>query len=115
MRTCSSREPAPGKRRSRRRSPSSSRPKFIRNARRPGLTITHGSSPKGTRISEALAQARRDVAFALGFTLDHYRTSAEQERALAIVDFKLDVLWCMLDAMAINYGIGEHDFFPPKP
>jgi pyrroloquinoline-quinone synthase len=59
-----------------------------------------------------LAQARRDVAFALDFTLRHYSTQAEQERALAIVDFKLDVLWCMLDAMAINYGIGEHTFFP---
>lgn len=59
-----------------------------------------------------LAQARRDVAFALDFTLDHYRTSAEQQRALDIVDFKLDVLWCMLDAMAINYGMGERTFFP---
>jgi pyrroloquinoline-quinone synthase len=59
-----------------------------------------------------LAQARRDVAFALDFTLEHYRTSAEQQRALDIVDFKLDVLWCMLDAMAINYGMGEQTFFP---
>lgn len=58
-----------------------------------------------------LAQARRDVAFALDFTLNHYRTAAEQERALEIVDFKLDVLWCMLDAMAIHYGIGEQRFF----
>jgi len=63
-------------------------------------------------FQKRLAQARRDVAFALDFTLDHYRTQAEQERALAIVDFKLDVLWCMLDAMAIQYGIGEHRFFP---
>lgn len=63
-------------------------------------------------FQKRLAQARRDVAFALDFTLDHYRTQAEQERALAIVDFKLDVLWCMLDAMAIHYGIGEHRFFP---
>jgi len=63
-------------------------------------------------FQKRLAQARRDVAFALDFTLGHYSTAAEQERALAIVDFKLDVLWCMLDAMAINYGIGEHTFFP---
>jgi pyrroloquinoline-quinone synthase len=65
-----------------------------------------------TYFQNRLAQARRDVQFALGFTLDHYKTAAEQERALAIVDFKLDVLWCMLDAMAINYGIGEQTFFP---
>jgi len=65
-------------------------------------------------FQKRLAQARRDVAFALEFTLDHYRTQAEQERALAIVDFKLDVLWCMLDAMSIRYGIGEQRFFPPE-
>ena len=59
-----------------------------------------------------LGQARRDVAFALEFTLERYRSRPEQERALAIVDFKLDVLWCMLDAMSIRYGIGEQRFFP---
>jgi pyrroloquinoline-quinone synthase len=63
-------------------------------------------------FQKRLSQARRDVAFALDFTLGHYASEAGQERALAIVDFKLDVLWCMLDAMAINYGIGEHTFFP---
>jgi pyrroloquinoline-quinone synthase len=62
-----------------------------------------------------LGQARRDVAFALEFTLDQYRSRAEQERALTIVDFKLDVLWCMLDAMAIQYGIGEQRFFAREP
>jgi pyrroloquinoline-quinone synthase len=60
---------------------------------------------------QRLSQARRDVQFALDFTLDHYRSRAEQERALAILDFKLDVLWCMLDAMAVNYGIGDERFF----
>ncbi|HVS27755.1 MAG TPA: pyrroloquinoline-quinone synthase PqqC [Burkholderiales bacterium] len=50
-----------------------------------------------------LAQARRDVEFALGFTLDHYQTREQQERALDILQFKLDVLWSMLDAMQINY------------
>ncbi|MGH8727296.1 MAG: pyrroloquinoline-quinone synthase PqqC [Burkholderiales bacterium] len=50
-----------------------------------------------------LAQARRDVEFALNFTLDHYTTRAEQERALEILQFKLDVLWSMLDSMQINY------------
>jgi pyrroloquinoline-quinone synthase len=50
-----------------------------------------------------LAQARRDVEFALNFTLDHYITREEQERALQILQFKLDVLWSMLDSMQINY------------
>jgi pyrroloquinoline-quinone synthase len=58
-----------------------------------------------------LAEARRDVEFALAFTLEQYRTRPEQERALAILDFKLDVLWCLLDALAVNYGIAEDRFF----
>jgi pyrroloquinoline-quinone synthase len=39
-------------------------------------------------------------------TLDYFKTREEQERALGILQFKLDVLWSMLDAMQINYGIG---------
>jgi len=50
-----------------------------------------------------LAQARRDVKFALSFTLDYYKTREQQERALDILQFKLDVLWTMVDAMQINY------------
>lgn len=57
-----------------------------------------------------LDEARRDVEFALRFTLDHYVTRAQQERALEILQFKLDVLWSMLDAMAFNYGIGDRRF-----
>ena len=53
-----------------------------------------------------LAEARRDVQFALNFTLDHYRTREQQERALDILQFKLDVLWSMLDSMQVNLGIG---------
>lgn len=50
-----------------------------------------------------LAQARRDVQFALVFTLDNYTTRSDQERALEILQFKLDVLWSMLDSMQVNY------------
>jgi pyrroloquinoline-quinone synthase len=53
-----------------------------------------------------LSEARRDVEHGLRVTLDHFRTRAEQERALEILQFKLDVLWSMLDAMQVNYGIG---------
>ncbi|HEY7378304.1 MAG TPA: pyrroloquinoline-quinone synthase PqqC [Steroidobacteraceae bacterium] len=48
--------------------------------------------------------ARRDVEFGLAFTLDWFRTRAQQERALDILQFKLDVLWQMNDAMALRYG-----------
>jgi pyrroloquinoline-quinone synthase len=49
--------------------------------------------------------ARRDVEFGLATTLDLFRTRAEQERALEILQFKLDVLWQMNDAMAARYGV----------
>ena len=48
--------------------------------------------------------ARRDVEFGLAFTLDHFRTREQQERALQILQFKLDVLWQMNDALALHYG-----------
>jgi pyrroloquinoline-quinone synthase len=49
--------------------------------------------------------ARRDVEFGLAVTLDRFRTRAQQERALEILQFKLDVLWQMNDAMALRYGV----------
>jgi pyrroloquinoline-quinone synthase len=55
---------------------------------------------------QRLAEARRDVEHGLRVTLDHFRTRAGQERALDILQFKLDVLWAMLDAMQLAYGIG---------
>jgi pyrroloquinoline-quinone synthase len=53
-----------------------------------------------------LSEARRDVEHGLRVTLEHFRTREQQERALEILQFKLDVLWTMLDTMQINYGIG---------
>jgi len=52
-----------------------------------------------------LSQARRDVEHGLALTLEHFRTREQQERALDILQFKLDVLWSMLDAMQIAYGL----------
>ena len=51
--------------------------------------------------------ARRDVEFSLAVTLDRFNTRAQQERALEILQFKLDVLWQMNDAMAHRYGVQE--------
>jgi pyrroloquinoline-quinone synthase len=53
-----------------------------------------------------LSEARRDVEHGLRVTLDHFRTREQQQRALDILQFKLDILWSMLDAMQIAYGIG---------
>ncbi len=48
-----------------------------------------------TRIS----LAGRDVAHGLRVTLEHFTTRASQQRALDILQFKLDILWNMLDAI----------------
>lgn len=52
-----------------------------------------------------VSQARRDVEQGLAITLDHFNTRALQERALEILQFKLDILWAMNDAMAQRYGV----------
>jgi pyrroloquinoline-quinone synthase len=53
-----------------------------------------------------LSEARRDVDHGLRVTLDYFTTRAQQQRALEILQLKLDILWSMLDAMQIAYGVG---------
>lgn len=43
--------------------------------------------------------AKRDVEHGLAVTLEHFKTRKQQERAVEILQFKLDVLWSMMDAM----------------
>ena len=50
-----------------------------------------------------VSQASRDVEHGLAITLDHFRTREQQARAVEILQFKLDVLWTMLDAMWLAY------------
>jgi pyrroloquinoline-quinone synthase len=50
-----------------------------------------------------VVQARRDVEHGLAMTLGYFRTREQQERALDILQFKLDILWTMLDTMQIAY------------
>jgi len=52
-----------------------------------------------------VTQARRDVDEALAVTLDYFATAEAQQRALGILQFKLDILWSMNDAMAQHYGV----------
>jgi pyrroloquinoline-quinone synthase len=54
-----------------------------------------------------MSRARRDVEFALAVTLERFETRAAQERALQVLQFKLDVLWQMNDAMALAYGVEQ--------
>ncbi|CAN0624973.1 Pyrroloquinoline-quinone synthase [Burkholderia multivorans] len=49
--------------------------------------------------------ARRDVEHGLAVTLDHFRTPDAQQRALEILQFKLDILWSILDAVEKAYPV----------
>ena len=50
-----------------------------------------------------ISLAERDVEHGLQVTLGHFNTRAQQERALDILQFKLDILWSMLDAIEKAY------------
>jgi pyrroloquinoline-quinone synthase len=50
-----------------------------------------------------LKEAHRDVDHGLALTLGYFTTRAQQEKVISIVQFKLDVLWTMLDAMHMAY------------
>ena len=54
-----------------------------------------------------VSQARRDVEQGLAITLAHFTTRAQQERALEVLQFKLDILWTMNDAIALKYGVSS--------
>ena len=46
-----------------------------------------------------LSQAPRDAEHALALVTERLRTREQQERAVAALEFKCDVLWCLLDAV----------------
>ena len=54
-----------------------------------------------------LSQARRDVEHGLRITLEHCTTAESQQRMLDILQFKLDILWSMLDAMSMAYELNR--------
>ncbi|HEU5293347.1 MAG TPA: pyrroloquinoline-quinone synthase PqqC [Burkholderiaceae bacterium] len=62
--------------------------------------------PEGLQyFRNRVSQARRDVEQGLAITLEHFKTRPQQERALQVLQFKLDILWAMNDAMAQRYGV----------
>lgn len=67
--------------------------------------------PQGLQYFRSrVTQARRDVEHGLALTLDHFRTREQQARALDILQFKLDVLWSILDSVQMRYGLpGSRD------
>jgi pyrroloquinoline-quinone synthase len=62
--------------------------------------------PAGLEYFQTRASlAARDVEFALTVTLERFTTRAAQERALEVLQLKLDILWHMNGAMALAYGV----------
>jgi pyrroloquinoline-quinone synthase len=66
--------------------------------------IDHGSL---SYFQSRVSLARRDVEFGLAVTLERFASRAQQERALEILQFKLDILWQMSDAMALAFGVTQ--------
>lgn len=58
-----------------------------------------------------LGEAHRDVTHGLEITLAEFTSAAQQRRALEILQFKLDVLWSMLDAMYLAYVMDMPPYF----
>lgn len=50
-----------------------------------------------------LTEAPKDVAFGLGWVLDHAQTPDQQDMAAAALTFKTEVLWAQLDALSSAY------------
>jgi len=62
-----------------------------------------------------LSEARRDVEHGLAITLSHFDTRELQDKALQILQFKLDILWSMLDAMSMAYVHMQPPFHSCEP
>jgi len=70
---------------------------------------------KGYRyFRKRLSEARRDVQHGLDITLDYYKTRESQEHALDVLQFKLDILWTMLDCMWMAYIEKKPPFYNCK-
>ena len=65
-------------------------------------------------FKKRLTEARRDVEQGLSVTLDYFSQSrAMQERALEILQFKLDVLWVIADSIMLassNLKVEDRDY-----
>ena len=60
-------------------------------------------------FQKRLSEARRDVEHGLHVTLEYFTTAQQQTKALNILQFKLDVLWTISDALLLAYDLG----YPP--
>lgn len=62
-----------------------------------------------------LGEARRDVEHGLALTLDYCNTAERQQKAFDTLQFKLDVLWSMSDAIYMAYVHDMPPYFNTEP
>jgi pyrroloquinoline-quinone synthase len=73
-------------------------------------------APEGlSYFQKRVSQAGRDVEHGLAVTLARFDTRAKQDRVVEILQFKLDVLWTMLDAMWTAYVDEKPPYFNCRP
>ena len=56
-------------------------------------------------FEDRLDLAKRDADMALSWVVEHAKTDAEKDACVAALRFKCDVLWCVLDATALDSGV----------
>jgi pyrroloquinoline-quinone synthase len=81
----------------------------IHNDRIAGL-LAHYDFANAQTISyfqHRLSEAPKEVAFTLGWVLDHAVSRVDQDAAVAALTFKTDVLWAQLDALWHAYVEGN--------
>ena len=67
---------------------------------------------KGLRyFQKRLSEARRDVQHGLAITLEEFNTPELQEKAQSILQFKLDILWTICDALYLAYELKRPPYF----
>ncbi len=56
-------------------------------------------------FEDRLDLAKRDADMALSWVVEHAKTDVEKDACVAALRFKCDVLWCVLDATALDSGV----------
>lgn len=62
-------------------------------------------------FQKRLSEARRDVQHGLAITLEEFNTRELQEKAFTILQFKLDILWTICDALYLAYELKRPPYF----
>ena len=65
-------------------------------------------------FQKRLSEARRDVEHGLAITLKEFNTIELQNKACEILQFKLDILWTICDALYLAYELKRPPYFNIK-